>query len=124
MSKMRMPEMSVVRFNESDVIVASTELQRITLNNFGNGHANDASVTIGSDTYGNQQSSGYRYSDASALYYNFNGNTQFKWDRNDGSGQNTFAQLLGFDTGSTSNSGVDGEYYWNGTYFQDTPYNQ
>ena len=109
-----MPEMSVVRFTESDVIVASGTilLQSITLNKYGDGQNNNASITIGGITYGNQQG-GRPYSDAYSIYSNLDDSTEFKFT----GGQNTFSQIQGFDTGSTSNTSVDGDYVWNGSYF-------
>lgn len=45
MSKMRVPKMEVVRFKESDVIVASGALASLTLLGFANTRKNDGTMT-------------------------------------------------------------------------------
>ena len=48
MTKFTAPQMSVIRFNESDVIVASNGIRKtITVNGVGNEIANDATYIIG-----------------------------------------------------------------------------
>lgn len=47
MSKMTAPKMDVIRFNESDVIVASIGGKTITIDGLGNKIANDATFIIG-----------------------------------------------------------------------------
>ena len=52
MSKMRMPEMSVVRFEESDVICASSPMPegtRLMVANFGNDEDNDGWIYSGNN---------------------------------------------------------------------------
>ena len=44
MSKMKMPEMDVVRFNESDVIVASGDPKTFSLIKVGNGISGDSRI--------------------------------------------------------------------------------
>ena len=51
MSKMKMPEMSVVRFNESDVIVASLTAGFYNYANVGEGASYDGKVIINGVTY-------------------------------------------------------------------------
>ena len=113
---MKKAEMEVVRFTESDVIVASGDvlLQSITLNRFGDGQNNNASITIGDITYGGQQS-GHPYSEAFSIYSNFDNNTQFKHT----GGQSVFSSIYNLDTDGSTNPSVDGSYVWNaeGRYF-------
>ena len=47
MTKFTAPQMSVIRFNESDVIVASIGGKTITINGLGNKIENDATFIIG-----------------------------------------------------------------------------
>ena len=117
MSKMKMPEMSVVRFEECDVICASTGIR---LNKFGNGLNGDAYVTYNGVDYGNTQGGGR---DLSAFYNAFNN------DHNTGINEYT---KIGFETGeggyidfygaqALDNAGatseIDGPYVWNGSMF-------
>ena len=51
MRKMKMPEMDVVRFNESDVIVASGDPKTFALINMGNGIAGDSRIIYMGDEY-------------------------------------------------------------------------
>lgn len=108
-----MPEMSVVRFTESDVIVAST-LTRVGLYDFDNAKTNDAYVQIGQTIY--HHTGSHNFDDLTNDYSNFNNSTKFYWDVGEGYGQADWSQLLGYDA-STSASGnyTDGTYeYRNG----------
>ena len=70
MSKMRMPEMSVVRFAESDVICASVrDLPRsVTFNNFNDNEPGNGTVTYDGITYGWKTSEGQANIFDSILY--------------------------------------------------------
>ena len=110
MSKMRMPEMSVVRFTESDVIVASSVLKTAALYQFDNGGTNDAYIEAGGTTYYHTGSTNF---DAlEAAYSNVNDDTKFYWDVGaEQYGQATFSQLLGYDAGtSAQGNATDGNY--------------
>ena len=117
MSKMRKPEMSVVRFSEDDIIVASTGLR---LNKYGDGTPHNAYITFNGQNYGN---SVYGY-DYDRLYRDYNAenpgvglseNTNFGWDGS-GSGENTLSAILQKDN-TTDHSSCDGYYIWTGEGF-------
>lgn len=116
MSKMRMPEMDVVRFQESDVIVASSFLSSVGLYQFDNGATNDAYIEADGKTYHHTGSP--NFDDAEVAFSNLNGSTKFYWSVSGGHdyGQATFDQLLGYDAGTSAQSGAtDGIYgYKNG----------
>ena len=112
-----MPEMSVVRFNESDVIVASRSL---TLHKYGDGSRGNAYVTYNGITYGTQQQAGgsfpdnlYQAFNGDKLGANFNGSTDFHWE---GDSTQNFTWIIGQDN-TNSTSSVDGTYWWNGSSF-------
>ena len=114
MSKMRMPEMDVVRFQESDVIVASSN--SISLNLFGDGVNGNGYVTYLGQNYGNLQTAG----DLSSFYSAFNKDhgTSIGGTTNIGykGGMTNFDGLQSIDN-TTSTSGIDGPYVWNGNEF-------
>jgi len=116
MSKMRMPEMDVVRFQESDVIVASSFLSSVGLYKFDNGQTNDAYIVANGTEY--HHTGQYNFDDAEADFSNLNGSTKFYWNVSGGHayGQATFDQLLGYDAGtSAQGDATDGIYcYQNG----------
>ena len=110
-----MPEMSVVRFTESDVIVASALLSTMGLYQFDNGKTNDAYIEAGGTTYHHTGSTNFEALEAA--YSNVNNGTKFYWSVGSGYGQATWSQLLGYDA-STSAQGdaTDGNYdYRDGT---------
>lgn len=112
-----MPEMSVVRFEEIDVICASN---RITLNRFGNKVNGDGYVRYMGTNYGSNQQAG----DLSVFYARFNsdhntgidGTTSIGFETEGGSGFINFNGALTLDN-SSSDSPVDGTYVWNGSMF-------
>lgn len=113
MSKMKMPEMRVVRFNESDVIVAS-----FSLHNYGDGKAHNAYVSYNGRHYGNYSGSGRTYDDLFTQFSaenpgTFNSETGFGWGDQS---YVAFSVIMGYDN-SDAKSGVDGSYNWNGTTF-------
>ena len=110
MSKMRMPEMEVVRFKENDVIVASV----YTLSNAGNGKPNDLTVT--------------RVSDGKVFYNAVRGRSHVDYmSRFGGFGASffysayndpyTFSTLVENDDHGNPVSDVDGDYLWTGGSF-------
>ena len=116
-----MPEMSVVRFTESDVIVASAGFRLIQ---YGNGVEGDGYVLYNNQKYGTRQPGGSSF--PTALYDDFNNDnpgvgfsddTNFHWQNGSGtwSTQN-FAWIYGQDNTDASSS-VDGYYHWSGTEF-------
>ena len=52
MSKMRVPKVNVVRFNESDVIVASGGIRTVTVAGIGDGVSRNATITMNGISYG------------------------------------------------------------------------
>ena len=120
MSKMRMPEMKAVRFEESDVICASN---RITLNKFGNRQNGDAYVRYMGVNYGNTQGGGQNID---AFYATFNSDHPYAYiDQNTkigfetaGGGYIDFYGAQALDNASASSEGIDGPYVWNGQMFE------
>lgn len=122
MSKMRMPEMSVVRFTESDVIVAS--IRSFTLHKYGDGQKGNAYVDYDGNIYGTTQPGGgsfpeslYNDFNANNPGVNFSGSSDFHWG-SDESGWSTqnFDWIIGQDN-TDSSSSVDGTYRWSGAQF-------
>ena len=118
-----MPEMSVVRFNESDVIVAS--VGSFTLNKFLDGSKNNAYVDYNGHIYGYTQSGGSGFPDNLYDVFNannpsvgFSGDSQFHWLNSNGIWSTArFSEIIGYD--ETTNSGsVDGTYRWVGNQFE------
>ncbi|MBP3810775.1 MAG: hypothetical protein ILA15_08655 [Clostridiales bacterium] len=108
MSKMRMPEMSVVRFNESDVIVASS----LTVSNAADGGAHNLTVTRDGktifyngqyDAYLNDMSKYYETTSQGSYLFYFGGNDPVSLDG-----------LRESDNNGTDYAGVDGDYYYDG----------
>ena len=122
---MKMPEMSVVRFNESDVIVASPIAKTITLVRYGDSgeHAsNNGYIKIDGVGYGVSQR--HSLEQAYDMYDNFDLGTMFHWNRTNsegtGSGNSTFSGILEFDNSTGgSRPGLDGVYYWRDGAFYD-----
>ncbi len=121
MSKMRMPEMDVVRFQESDVIVASAG--SFTLVKYGNGKSGDAYVAYNGTNYGTQQPGGgsfpqslYDAFNANNPGVNFSGSSDFHWESEAGWSTQNFDWIVGQDN-TDSTSSVDGTYRWSGTQF-------
>ena len=104
MSKMKMPEMSVVRFDESDVICASI-VTRMELFRYGDGNTSpNGYVKINGVNYGvNQRNS---LDQAYARFDNFDTSTHFHW----GSSENTFYSILEGDNTTLVDEGRDGVY--------------
>ena len=116
MSKMRTPEMEVVRFKEADVIVASG-YSSMSVSGFQNKTPNDASFNVsGVASYtndGTQDISAF-YSALSTHYEaTINGSTTL--DRGDVAA--SFTTLFERDASGTSRD-FDGTYSWTGTGFK------
>lgn len=102
-----MPEMSVVRFNESDVIVASS----IIFSNFEDGIATNGTITKGSTTvyYG-----GHNGSFVDRINEFFPGATNVIPDGSTSyTDRLSLESLLNDDTGAIPAPRYDGEYTWN-----------
>ena len=110
---MRMPEMNVVRFTESDVIVASGKtLTSMYCMNFDNTSTGDAYVVVGSDTY--RRTGSPNFSDLDAAYSNLTNSTKIYWDDGKGGyGQSDWSAFQQMDS-NTSASGqhTDGTFVW------------
>ena len=116
MSKMRMPEMSVVRFEESDVICASVGAL-VKVNNFGDGTRWNGTITRGKEeVFSNVHSEG----GSSALVitgFAPDSDGGYTFIYNEGSNpwtQSSLSQLVGFDDSTSENNNVDGVYVYNG----------
>ena len=115
-----MPEMSVVCFTESDVIVASPTA--FFLNKAGDGRANNANVKYNNTYYGTGQQHSWDdfYRDfTSNTGYSIGSGTDLHYDRNGVVGDVTFdgIQIIDRQIGQT-NAGIDGSYVWrNGQFY-------
>ena len=117
MSKMKMPDMDVVRFQESDVIVASTAT-KLMLVNYGDATRLNGYVKINGIGYGATQE--HTLEEAYSKFGNFNEGTSFSWDREGGDGTNTFSAILEGDNRTGGETpGLDGVYYWRDGAFYD-----
>ena len=111
MSKMTMPEMSVVRFQESDVIVASA----IVLSGANDTDKHNLTITrYGTPIFSNSQQDGFNYlSD-----YGYNSDPNFYWSSQQGTSPYDLHSLITSDNnGDDYNDTVDGKYYWDGANF-------
>lgn len=107
-----MPEMSVVRFTESDVICASTLAKTMRLIAFADGEMNNAKVEIDGNPYSRTGSPSF--DDAYAHFYNLSGSTMFYWDTSTGHGYGSFNTIMGYDNSTDADGGsVDTTYTWN-----------
>ena len=111
MSKMRMPEMSVVRFTESDVIVASLYLSKSA-----DGQAHNLTLTRnGVEIYKNGTTD---YRNNISLYYGGSGSEAdyyFIFDTSYSEGRHSLFSMADLDSsGSDVPNSMDGEYVWNG----------
>ena len=114
MSKMKMPEMSVVRFNESDVIVASAPAGTwIRLVKFGDGEQNTATITRGGNViFSNIHSQGFDPADYQLDdFTRYGGGYTFQTN---GAGPVSLNGLIEMDNTGSTNPGVDGYYEWDG----------
>ncbi|MBO6193246.1 MAG: hypothetical protein J6O00_03595 [Clostridiales bacterium] len=115
MSKMRMPEMSVVRFNESDVIVASLVVR---FDNYANTTPNDGAITVGGKTYTKNNSTIYGQNIFVELGYDYVGsNPNVEYGGASHLGQNALYTMIDNDHSATENQTVDGVYSWDGSRF-------
>ena len=110
MSKMTMPTIDVVRFEESDVIVASAAASRyypMTLTGFGDGETGNEIVGYNGHEYKNNDSLKY------AVGEGFDDNTGFDY----GAGRVTWMDMRSMDYGNnpTIDTRVDGTYEWDST---------
>ena len=116
MRKMKTPEMDVIRFNESDVIVASGDpvpANTLRLTGFNSGsvvgkfQVGDNSYTTNSDVSG-------LYDDLSTL-----AGTTVNGDTCVSNGHYyMFSSLIRDDQGGMDLDGYDGDYTWSGWYFK------
>lgn len=108
-----MPEMSVVRFNESDVIVASAVPNSFSVKYFNNGEKNDGVIITGNTTYG------YPASGASGISNIFEspfyGSGRDIMTREDHLGHTALDYLISNEgsTGWTADGAMDGYYEYN-----------
>lgn len=115
-----MPEMSVVRFTESDVIVASSPVgpMQMALRKYGDGTPGNGYVEYMGRHYGSTQST--TVGDVNAFYEAFNANNDTSIGDSTSVGYSSgyidFHAVLGFDNSDTVNT-VDGVYEWNGREF-------
>ena len=123
MSKMTKPTVDVVRFTESDVIVASGGMMTIT--GLGNGSTKDARFVFGPTDYANYTSSDIITEPGVTNPYFFTQfNSYFETNFNDLDkitvGGETLLNLVSSDLGEQTEghySDRNGTYRWNGTYF-------
>ena len=109
MSKMRMPEMSVVRFNESDVIVAST----VEVLNWTNQVAFDGVIKRGNAVIYNHTESGRQTDHFTGLYGT---NPRFYPDEDDSHAFDLSYLIQSDNTAGTLND-TNGTYEWiNGAF--------
>ena len=108
MSKMRKPEMSVVHFNESDVIVASS----LTVSNAGDGTAHNLTVTRNNktifyngqyDAFVNDMSKYYGTTSQGSYLFYFGGADPV-----------SLSGLQESDNNGKPYTDVDGDYYYDG----------
>ena len=106
-----MPEMSVVRFNESDVIVASS----IVLSGANDKSDHNLTVTrYGTDIFSNSQSSGFN----NLAKYGYTDNPSFYWSSAQGTSPVDLHSLITSDNnGEERTNTFDGTYYWDGRAF-------
>ena len=118
MSKMRMPEMKVARFTESDVICGSSPVNTMTVSGMGNDDTNDGSITYKGTDY-----SIYNLSD---FYTQFNhsnhtniddGSSIYVWPDEYLQSATTLGQLSTWETGSGDRYKVNGTYVWRDSAF-------
>ena len=115
MTKMRKPNMNIVRFTESDVIVAS-----FRLTGMGNG-AEDGKFWYGNNSYSVTSTAtrapfydafyngtGISINDMTPVYYNGGGQYPI---------EGTISSAVDFDTDG-EHSYVNGTYYWDGSSFR------
>lgn len=110
---MRMPEMNVVRFTESDVIVASAIPNSFSMKYFNNGEKNDGVIIVGNTTYGYPASGQSGITDIfSSPFY---GSGREIMTRTDHQGHTSFDYLISNEgsTGWTADGAVDGYYEYN-----------
>ena len=116
MSKMTMPRVEVVRFQESDVIVASGDI--LKLSGFADGAPQTATMTFRGTPYTNEgadnsASAGNALNAAltRAGYGNIVDATRVSENSLDGSVQNLFESDFG---GDNLLHAADGDYHWDG----------
>ena len=109
---MKKVEMEVVRFTESDVIVAST----IIVSNVENRVGHDMTITRNGVTIlsNNNTAPGY---DTSLAEDGYGSNPQFAWS-SESSSFYSLSSLLEGDNNGNPISGVDGEYVWSNGAFR------
>ena len=108
MSKMRVPEMDVVRFKENDVIVESGAILGLTLYGFANTTKNDGTMTYKGTTY-----DGSNYND---LISALKGDEYSDWIGENGSSFSWFlsiSSLFTRDKNGNDRGFPDGTYIWN-----------
>ena len=113
MSKMRMPEMDVVRFQESDVIVASGMPQKITFTNFNDGAAGNGTVSYGGKTYGWKTSEGQSNILDSILY---GSGAMVETAKGTSSNFDTLVSYEGSSGWGSEDGVANGDYVWDGSY--------
>lgn len=121
MSKMRIPEMSVVRFDESDVICASI-IRSIRFENYndsGKSGEGNGKVIINDITYNRYSGGSYgvnmfeRYGIESGAY-----GPTISLGGSEYSGTHSWSTIIDNDQAGTPSGVVDGEYEWNGNMFR------
>ena len=110
MSKMRVAEMSVVRFTESDVIVAS----QIVVSGADDKAGHNLTVTrYGTEIFSNNQQSGFNH----MSQYGYTDNPLFYWSSAQGTSPYDLNALIQSDNNGEDYEAVDGVYIWDGAVF-------
>lgn len=105
-----MPEMGVVRFTESDVIVASMP-SLVRFQHFDDGEAKNGSITYYGTTYGWGTAQGQSDIFHSMLY-----DSSVHVENNNGNNPDIYS-LVNYEasTGLSADGVADGVYYWDGS---------
>ena len=122
MRKMKMPKLSVVRFEESDVICASSRTyipKTVSIENFDDGIASNGVIKMDGQTYTYSPHDGER-SIFNTFLFNPNYSSRYWFETE--AGRTPFGDLQraeGNNPYSGTNGPIDGVYHWNeasGTY--------
>ena len=113
MSKMRKPEMDVIRFKEADVIVASgATANTLKWSGFGDGITGNGVVEYGGRSYTMDSESSYNSLLEALSAIGVTGDTHVEWQ--DGTSNRTLSFILQKEYGSGVSSDT-----WNETYYFD-----
>ena len=121
MSKMKKPEIDIIRFNESDVVVASVPANHLIVSNTNDSTPKNGTFAFGNKSYttGALPSDFYAQLNTAFGTENIGGNTELHWP-NPGSGEDIYSYLswiISGDQGGQRANGTDGDYTWDGTRF-------